>query len=266
MPPRPAERSMVDITPEELRKVFAIKYGDLARCGWNPRIRYRFGYFSPDEHYEALVMRLVHQGCAWLDVGCGRHVFPSNAPLARLLADRAAVLVGLDPDPTLAQNRFVHERLPFSMEAFQPDREFDLVTMRMVAEHVAEPERFMASLARTLRSGGRAVVYTVYRYAPVPLLTSIVPFSLHHPAKRLLWKTDPKDTFPTEFRMNTRARLVDLFSRHGLTEEYFAYLDDCRTLARLRPGLLLELSLWKGLRAVGMPYPERCLLGVYQKQ
>jgi SAM-dependent methyltransferase len=138
--------------------------------------------------------------------------------------------------------------------------------MRMVAEHVAEPERFMASLARTLRPGGRAVVYTVYRYAPVPLLTSIVPFSLHHPAKRLLWKTDPKDTFPTEFRMNTRARLADLFSRHGLTEEYFAYLDDCRTLARLRLGLLLELSLWKGLRAVGMPYPERCLLGVYQKQ
>jgi hypothetical protein len=30
--------------------------------------------------------------------------------------------------------------------------------------------------------------------------------------------------------------------------------------------MMLELSAWKALRAVGLRYPETCLLGVYRKE
>lgn len=248
-----------------LEDVFRLKYGDLATTGWAPRMRHRFGYFTPDDVYEAMVARLVTPGATWLDVGCGRDIFPSNRPLARRLADRCGLLVGVDPAPTLAENTYLHERVHCTIDEFESEREFDLVTMRMVAEHVAEPERVVRSLARCTRPDGHVVVYTVNRFAPVPLLTALVPHRLHQPIKRVLWKTEPKDTFPTKFRMNTRRVLREQLGAGGFAEVAFAYLDDCRTLGRFRAGLLGELCLRRSLRWVGMRYPETCLLGVYRR-
>jgi len=256
---------MLAITAADLDSVFSIKYGDPARWGWAPRTRAQFRHFTPDDHYEAMVMALVREGCAWLDVGCGRSIFPSNAALARLLAGRAGRVTGVDPDVTLEENPFVRERIRLPMEEFHGAQRFDLVTMRMVVEHVTAPERFVSAVAEALKPGGQAVVYTVNRYSPVPILTSLVPFALHYPIKRVLWGGDRKDTFPTAFKMNTRAALSELFARHQLSEEYFAYLDDCRSLSSFRIGLWAELSLWRVLRALRLPYPEQCLLGVYRK-
>jgi SAM-dependent methyltransferase len=151
------------------------------------------------------------------------------------------------------------------MEDFHGEGAFDLVSMRMVAEHVTDPDRFAASVARALKRDGRAVVYTVYGYSPVPLITRLIPFRLHNPVKRLFWGTQPKDSFPTAFRMNTRTALRELFGRHDMAEEAFMYLDDCRSLSGFRAGHWTELALWRTLSALGLPYPERCLLGVYKK-
>jgi 2-polyprenyl-3-methyl-5-hydroxy-6-metoxy-1,4-benzoquinol methylase len=250
----------------DLEQVFRLKYGDdpLA-LDWGPRIRWRFGYFSPDEHYEAVVNRLVIPGCDWLDVGCGRNIFPSNRPLAKLLAQRCALLVGVDPDETINDNDLVHERVRQSIEDYHTSRTFDLVTLRMAAEHVADPGRTLTTLARLTRRGGKVVIYTVNRWSPVPILTWLVPFQLHHLPKRVLWRTDPKDTFPVAYRMNTRKTLRRLFEEHGFSESEFRYLDDCRTLMRFRATLILELSLWRCLRALWLTYPENCLLGVYER-
>jgi len=254
------------VTSDDLERVFRMKYPDPTRWGWGPHIRRRFNHFTPDDYYDALVMRLVTPRCTWLDVGCGRHVFPNNAALARLLADRAECLVGIDPDPAIEENAVVHRRVRTTMEEYQPDREFDLVTTRMVAEHVVDPDRFVASVAKALRQDGHVVVYTVDRYSPVGFMTSALPFMLHHPMKRLLWgDDDPKHTFPTTFRMNTRRTLRTLFGCHGFSEVFFRRVDDCRTLSNFRWGQLAELYLWKGLRALGVGYPEQNLLGVYRK-
>jgi SAM-dependent methyltransferase len=250
----------------DLQAVFDLKHGDLAAVGWSPRLRRRFGYFSPDDVYEALVDRLVTPGCTWMDVGCGRDLFPGNRRLAERLAARCGLLVGVDPAPTLAENPFVHERVSGALDELDDPRHFDLVTLRMVAEHVERPAQLAAALARCTRPGGRAVIYTVNRWSPVPLLTALVPFRMHQPIKRVLWRTETRDTFPTRFRMNTRRRLRSLLADAGFDEESFAYLDDCRTLGRFRALLLLELTAWAALRRLGLRYPESCLLGVYRRR
>jgi SAM-dependent methyltransferase len=250
----------------QLKEVFQKKYGaDPSAMGWGPRIRFRFAHFTPDDYYEATVARLVTSGCAWLDVGSGRNVFPSNRSLAQVLARRCEILVGVDPDETINQNDLVHERVRGSIEHYHSDRSFDVVTMRMAAEHVTDPEGVVSALARLTKPGGRVVVYTINRWSPIPIITWLVPFHLHHLPKRLLWGSDPKDTFPVEYRMNTRRALRKVFERHGFHESEFGYLDDCRTFTAYRTMLILELSLWRCLHALGLKYPENCLLGVYER-
>lgn len=249
----------------ELDEVARLKYGELSTTGWGPRLRWRFAYFTPDEFYEALVARLVRADVSWLDVGCGRDLFPHNRPLAGILASRCRLLVGVDTDATLEENEFVHERVKAAIEDYQTDRTYDLVTLRMVAEHIPSPESALQSLARLTRSGSKVVVYTVNQWAPAAGAARVVPFRWHHAIKRVLWGTEEKDTFPVVYRMNTRRRLARLFAAHGFRECAFQYLDDCRAFGRWRITHWLELTLRQLFRGVGLAYPENCLLGVYER-
>ncbi len=236
---------------KDLQQVFDLKYGQGQDVGWGPRLRLRFKYFNPDDYYEAMVAKLVGEGCAWVDLGCGRELFPDNQKLARVLADRCETLVGVDPDATLEENQFVHQRARSRIEDFQTEQRFMVITLRMVVEHITEPEK--------------VVVFTVNQWSPLALLARLIPFRFHHALKNLVWRTEEKDTFPVAYRMNTRERLAQLFGEHGFKERYFTYLDDCRTSARFRLGQLLELACWRVLKALGLRYPENCLLGVYER-
>lgn len=251
-------------TEDQLRRLFELKY-DVQRMGWDPRMRRRFGYYSPDDWYEALVARLVTEGSKWLDVGCGRNLFPSNRALAEKLSKLAGLLVGVDPDPTIEENPYVHEKINVAMEGYETNRIFDLVTMRMVAEHVTNPVRLVEALTGCTAGGSRVVIYTVNRWSPVPIITHLLPFSLHQPLKRLFWNTESKDTFPTAFRMNTRRTLHKFMAAGGFEEVLFTKVDDCRALSFFRPLLFAELSLQKLLHSVGITYPENCLLAVYRR-
>jgi hypothetical protein len=98
------------------------------------------------------------------------------------------------------------------------------------------------------------------------MITNLVPFKLHYPAKKLLWGSQSKDTFPTTYKMNTQEALIQLFSRFGFDEGFFAYLDDCRTFGQYSAGLAFELNFRKLTKKLGVVYPENCLLGVYVKR
>jgi 2-polyprenyl-3-methyl-5-hydroxy-6-metoxy-1,4-benzoquinol methylase len=261
----PPQNSIQTPSAAALREVFQLKYGHVLKDAWSPRMRWRFKYFSPEEHYEALVSQAVGPNTEWLDVGCGRLLFPSNERLARALADRCRRLVGVDPDATIQENPYVHEKVQALLGDYAPARRFDLITLRMVAEHVTQPEQTVARIAELLKPGGRVIVYTVFKWSPAAVLADVVPFGAHHTIKRILWQTEEKDTFPVANLMNTRATLRTLFENQGCRERLFLYLDDCRVFSRFRVTTALELSLWRALHAVGLHYPELCIAGVYEK-
>jgi 2-polyprenyl-3-methyl-5-hydroxy-6-metoxy-1,4-benzoquinol methylase len=219
------------VTREHLLEVFKRKYESRQPVGWGPGLRLKFGYFNPDDIYEATVDSLVTPETAWLDVGCGRDIFPSNAAMARILADRCRILVGLDPSENIEENQFIHERFQGTIESFQTERRFDLVTLRMVAEHISDPSATAAALSRLAKPGGLVVIYTVYKWSPVTMVSSTAPFWLHHVVKKVIWNTEEKDTFPTEYRMNTRRDLRRIMQAAGFAEETFSYLDDCRSFS-----------------------------------
>lgn len=273
LPARGSTRHACDGTPRvarasvaELDEVFRLKHGDPATTGWRPRMSYRKGYFTPDEHYEALLNRLVKPGTRWLDVGCGHDLLPSNPKLARELAARCSEVVGVDPDDNVLENELLHRKVKGTIENFSDTETFDLLTLRMVAEHITRPEVVVKHLARLCRPGGTVLVYTVDAWAPLSIAAWLTPFGLHHPIKKLLWRTEDKDTFPVVYRMNRRRRLGRLFDGAGFGEVLFEHLADCRTFARFRALHWLELQTWKACGWVGLPYPEQCLLGVYERR
>lgn len=248
-----------------LQELFDIKHPPDCPIGWSPKLRQQFRYFTPDDYYEAAVDKLVDPNTEWLDVGGGDAIFPSNPNLAHMLADRCRNLVAVDPSDNIHSNIYAHERYQSFLEEFQDPRQFSLVTARMVVEHVSRPEEFVARLGKALRPGGKAVIYTVNRWAPLTVMSSHTSLGVHHAVKRLLWRTEEKDTFPVEYLMNTRSTLNSLFASAGFREVEFHRLDDCRTLARWKFTSLLEMAVWKALRMAGLGYPESCLLGVYER-
>jgi len=254
---------LIDST--HLSNIVRLKYGAPEDMGWGPRLRIRFGYSTPDDWYEAVVFELVTSETLWLDVGCGRSIFPSNFSTAKLLAERCRLLVGLDPSDNIEENTLVHEKAKCSLQEYETSRQFDLITLRMVAEHVTDPQGAVAALSRLAKPGGRVIVYTVSKWSPVTLVSAMTPIWVHHVVKRFLWNTDEKDTFPITYRMNTRKKLQRLFSPAGFHEEEFQYLDDCRSTLRWRMMNALELTIWKVLRSAHIRYPETCILGIYRK-
>lgn len=252
-------------TPDDLAKLFALKYGDPATTGPNPRRRHAHNYFLPADVYEATVANAVFPGCDWLDVGGGSAPFPDNLKLAAELAARANRFVGVDPSDNVFANPYTREKHKAFIEDYTAPAPFDLATLRMVAEHVTDPGAVVGALARLVKPGGRVIVFTVDLWSPITMVSQVVPFDLHYPVKKFLWGGEEKDTFPTAYRMNTRSTLRKLFARGGFTEAEFAWVDDCSALSRFPLLNTVELLARTALRKVAMRYPECNLLGVYQR-
>ncbi|NNF66229.1 MAG: methyltransferase domain-containing protein, partial [Gammaproteobacteria bacterium] len=160
----------------------------------------------------------------------------------------------------------LHDHAKVMIEDFDTDERFDLATLRMVAEHIADPPAVAKALSRLLLPGGRVIIFTVNRWSPITLISQAVPFSLHYPIKKFFWGGEEEDTFPVEYKMNTRKALQNLFAENGFVEESFAYLDDLSVFGHFKLMGYVELSLWRLINKLGLRYPENCLLGVYKKQ
>jgi 2-polyprenyl-3-methyl-5-hydroxy-6-metoxy-1,4-benzoquinol methylase len=170
---------------------------------------------------------------------------------------------GVDPDQNVRENAFVHEYFQGPIEDCPSERQFDLITLRMVAEHIADPTRALSAIARLLNPSGHVIVYTPHKWAPISIIAHLTPFFLHNPLKQLLWPgIQSRDTFPTQYKMNTYADLGRHASAAGLALAYYVRLDDCRITAYYRKLNRLELRIRRTLRAVGLPHPEACIVAV----
>ena len=254
-------------TEDALEALFRRHSGDPLQHGWRVRMRHQFRYFDPDSWYQAAVEQLVTEECRWIDVGGGKSIFPHEPRLSNELAQRCKYLVGVDPSDNIHQNELVDERHQCTIEQFHCEEPFDLATLRMVAEHIEQPETVVTTLAEQIRPGGHVVIYTPHKWSVLSILAHLIPDSLHATLARLAAPDrQDEDVFPTCFRMNTRKQLNSLFERGGFREVAFSYLDDCSVLQRFPVTCFLELTIWKMFRTLGLRYPENNLLGVYQRQ
>ena len=123
-------------------------------------------HWQADEHG-----RRPLEGKSALDVGCGAGLLAE--PLARLGAkvtaiDAAPELIEVARDHARAQELEIDYRAAAVEDV---EGAFDLVTSLEVVEHVADPQAFIASLAKRLAPGGLLILSTPNQTAWSKLLT-----------------------------------------------------------------------------------------------
>jgi len=244
------------------------KYGDRLTMGWSPRRRIELGYTLAGDIYECFIDSLVKEDTKWLDVGGGRSVLPHNPDLSRSLARRCYSLTSVDPSENVFENPYAHKKVCSLFEEMdEADDKYNLVTFRMVAEHVEKPRDVLKKLNQCVDRGGLVVIYTINKNCPIPIITRLTPFSWHHGIKKIFWGGEAKDTFPIAYKMNSKKELDFLFLEDSEYDPIlFEYLDDVS--ATIEHDFLnrIEMFFWKVMKIFGLRYVENNILAVYKKK
>ena len=165
---------------------------------------------DPVARFRRALDRHVRPDAHVLDVGAG-----AGAESPYDLKGRVARLVGIDLDPRVGRNPLLDAGLPASVDQLPfRDGTFDLAFSIYVLEHIARPERLAAEIHRVLKPGGHFVALTPSRFHYVSLIASCTPTRFHRwlNAKR---GRAPEDTFPTQYKLNSRGQLQRHFGAAG---------------------------------------------------
>lgn len=250
-------------TRDDLVRHFKEKYGDPESTGWSPGRRYRMGYTLAGDVYEATIDNLIDDNTKWMDVGGGRSIFPHNELLSKRLSEKCQSLVSVDPSTNVFDNPYCHKAVRCTIEDFETTEKFDLITLRMVAEHIASPEKVVYKLKKLLSKNGMVVIYTINKNSPIPVITRLTPFSWHFRLKKMFWGGEEKDTFPVQYKMNSKIELDEIFFENNFKSVDFRYLDDVSVTISMKYLNYFEMLIWKLFNSFGITYPENNIFAVY---
>lgn len=206
-----------------------------------------------------------------LDFGAGRgswalSPYSERAFQLQWLKGRVKRVVGVDVDEAVLGNPSLDEAVitPVGVALPFPDSTFDLIIADYVLEHIPERESFFVAqeMSRVLRPSGWIAARTPNRRGVIALGGRLVPNG-HHTRllRRLQPFRDAEDVFPTEYAMNTPARLRRLFPApdhsvclYGHTSEptYFG-----RSVVAWRIGSLLNRMTPPPFAAVLMVFVQK---------
>jgi len=175
---------------------------------------------AKSEAYASLIAEHLSPHSLWLDAGCGSRLLEADMdPLENWLVTHCKSVFGMDVG--LSSNRNIKTllqgslyRLPFAGNTL------DLITCRMVVEHLDRPAEAFAEIARCLRPGGAFIVMTpnLLNYAILgnALATEVMPEKVR---LRIVQASDSRakeNIFPVRYKANTMPRLLELMNLSGL--------------------------------------------------
>lgn len=200
---------------------------------------------TKSESYARLVSEHLSAETVWLDAGCGLRLLEDDMdPLENWLATHCKTLIGMDLAvkshhniKSLTRGNIYH--LPFT------DNSLDLITCRMVVEHLDHPARAFTEVNRCLRPGGAVIIITpnLWNYA---MFGNIIATKLlkEEWRLRLVQSSDHRekeDIFPVRYCANTMPKLARLLEASGLR------VHEKQGLRQLRPYWKKTASLEKVL-------------------
>ncbi len=142
-----------------------------------------------------------------LDLGAG-----SGAVRQMNFLGQGATICGVDPDPRVAENRFLDEaRVGVGEDIPYDDQTFDLVLSDCLFEHLEDPARVFAEVQRVLKPGGSWLVKARNRRHYEPF------FERFSPVRAIQRLRDPESRGPRAcYRANTTEAIEGFARRSGL--------------------------------------------------
>jgi SAM-dependent methyltransferase len=199
-------------------------------------------------YFDQLKSRLA-PNARWLDIGCGRRLFPDWMPGSKeqetALRANLNGTFGIDADlASLRDNQFVRHRvvgdccsLPFANESF------DLLTANMVVEHVAQPRALLSEVSRVLKRNGVFLFHTPNSLSYATLMARMIPEAWKAGLVTFFEGRKAEDVFTTFYRMNRPARISELSQNTGLHVDELILTESSAQAVMLGPIVLFEL-LW----------------------
>ena len=167
-----------------------------------------------DELFRSEILGHINHASIVLDVGAGAGIVEQMNFLGL-----AAKVCGIDLDPRVVDNSFLDDAKVTGGESIPYDDDtFDVVFSDNVLEHLGEPEKVFAEVARVLRPGGVFLFKTPNKLHYMPIIARLTPHKFHGFVNRLRGRK-VIDTFPTLYRANSRRQVVRLADAAGLTIE-----------------------------------------------
>ena len=186
----------------------------------------------------------VAAASSWLELGCGHRLLDHWSEEAeRRFVAQCPMVVGLDYDfDAIRRHRSIRDRcrgdaasLPFR------DAAFDLVTSNMVVEHLSDPARQFAEIARVLRPGGAFVFHTPNASSFLAPLLRFMNDDFKRVLARVLEGRIAEDVYPTHYRANRPSDIAEAAARSGFTVEDIRLVSTFPVTGRVPPAALVEL-------------------------
>jgi SAM-dependent methyltransferase len=177
----------------------------------NAFLRINPGYRNRWEIYDSILDDLITTGMVWLDIGCGKNEMVSH------FGYKAKIAVGIDviDDEERVLAPFVVadiRNLPF------PSGCANLITLRMVVEHLKKIPEDFSEIIRMFAPGGKLLILTTNTLSPVIFLPRLLPFQLKRRIIRKIYGVDERDIFPTYHKFNNPLKMGKQMKEMDLME------------------------------------------------
>ena len=192
----------------------------------------RFGGFTSIDGTIAFYSRvnaLLAPEATVVDFGCGRGAYrddpiPYRRDL-RILAGKAAQVIGLDRDPQGASNPYLDQFQLLDQNCWPlADSSTDLVLCDNVLEHLPEPADFFKEASRVLKPGGHLCLRTPNAWSYVAILSRLIPSRSHAAVlSHVKEGTHEQDVFPTFYRCNSLPAIRRMLAVNGFAGIVYGY-------------------------------------------
>ncbi len=146
-----------------------------------------------------------------LDLGAGAGIVE-----AMNFRDHAGRVCGIDLDPRVVDNPYLHEGLVADAgEIPYPDASFDVIFADNVMEHIDQPAEVFLEIARVLKPGGKFLFKTPNKNHYMPLIARLTPHGFHQWINRKRGRHET-DTFPTRYKCNSPGDVRSIAQEAGL--------------------------------------------------
>jgi SAM-dependent methyltransferase len=181
--------------------------------------RYFGNAVHPYATFEDVVRRYLGPDKTLLDAGCGH-----RAPVLRKFAGAAKELIGVDVtdfDRPIDGITLLNRDLT---DTGLPAGSVDVIMSRSVMEHIADPIALYKEMSRLLRPTGHFIFLTGNLWDYSGIIAKLVPNRYHPWIVARTQGRNERDTFPVQYKTNTRAAVTQFAAGSGLRLVSFDYL------------------------------------------